>query len=49
LLCSQFDPIHGMYTGTITRILEIACGITVLALGGALLGLSQRPRQKGTV
>jgi protein SCO1/2 len=49
LLCSQFDPIHGMYTGTIARILEIACGITVLALGGALLGLSQRPRQKRTV
>jgi len=49
LLCSQFDPIHGMYTGTITRILEIACGITVLALGGALLRLSQRPRQKRTV
>jgi protein SCO1/2 len=45
LLCSQFDPIHGMYTGTITRILEIACGVTALALGGALLWLSHRPRQ----
>jgi protein SCO1/2 len=49
LLCSQFDPIHGMYTGNITRILEIASAVTVLALGGALLWLSYRPCQKRTV
>jgi protein SCO1/2 len=45
LLCSQFDPIHGLYTRAVTRILEIACSVTALALGGALLWLSHRPRQ----
>src|SRR5207248_9492770 len=46
LLCSTFDPVHGIYTGTITRLLQAACGLTVIFLAGFLFWLSRRMRRQ---
>jgi protein SCO1/2 len=45
LLCYGYDPVRGIYTERITLMLEIAAGLTVAALGGAILlmdGLARR-------
>jgi protein SCO1/2 len=45
LLCSQFDPVHGIYTAAVRRIL-LAAGVTTLViLAAALLLLQRRPRR----
>jgi protein SCO1/2 len=46
LLCSAFDPAHGQYNAAVSRLLAIAGGATVLALGGGigLLSLAGRRR-----
>jgi protein SCO1/2 len=36
LLCSAFDPVHGRYNVMVSRLLAIAGGATVLALGGGI-------------
>lgn len=36
LLCSGFDPAHGIYTVRIWRVLQLAALATILALGGAI-------------
>ncbi len=47
LLCSGFDPAHGMYNLVISRILAAAALVTVLLLGGGigLLFLWERRRR----
>lgn len=46
LLCSGFDPTHGIYTVKIWRVIQLAALATILVLGGAiaLLILSGRRR-----
>lgn len=46
LLCSGFDPAHGIYTVKIWRVIQLASLATILVLGGAiaLLILSGRRR-----
>jgi protein SCO1/2 len=46
LLCSGFDPVHGVYSIKIWRVLQLASLATILTLGGAivLLVLSGRRR-----
>jgi protein SCO1/2 len=46
LLCSKFDPVHGIYTSAVTRVLQAACGITVMSLAGVLFWLSRRTRRQ---
>ncbi|WP_202801802.1 SCO family protein [Rhodovulum sp. PH10] len=41
LLCYGFDPAKGIYTASIARILQIAGGLTVLVMAGAI-GLMMR-------
>jgi protein SCO1 len=36
LLCYGFDPVHGIYTASIMRLLQLAGAATVLLLAGAL-------------
>jgi protein SCO1 len=51
LLCSGFDPISGLYTVAIGRVLEAMCAVTVLLLGGFILVLrrSESRRSRETV
>lgn len=37
LLCSGFDPAHGIYTVRIWRVLQLAALATIMALGGAIV------------
>jgi protein SCO1 len=39
LFCCTYDPATGKYHAVITRIIDIACGITVLVIAGLLLFL----------
>lgn len=49
LLCSGFDPVHGVYTPLIRRLLTIAGALTVAALAAALVWLHRRvgPQPQG--
>ncbi len=49
LLCYGFDPVHGVYTPLIRRILMIAGALTVAALAAALVWLHRRvgPQPEG--
>jgi protein SCO1/2 len=44
LYCSQYDPGTGKYSVIISRVIEIAALITVLALGGLVLAMSRGAR-----
>ncbi|MGE5536256.1 MAG: SCO family protein [Acidobacteriota bacterium] len=44
LLCYGFDPTRGVYTETITRLLAVACVVTVVALAGTILLLQFKTR-----
>jgi protein SCO1/2 len=45
LLCSQFDPVHGIYTAAIGRILQVSAAATAVLLGAALLWLHIKERR----
>lgn len=45
-LCYRFDPASGTYTSVVARVLPLACGGTVVAIAGGLLGLSLRQRRR---
>ena len=47
LLCSQYDPVHGIYTGAITRILQGSGVLTVVLLAGILVLLGRRHQRAG--
>jgi protein SCO1/2 len=47
LLCSQYDPVRGIYTGAITRILQAAGVLTIVLLGGFVLFLGFRHQRAG--
>jgi protein SCO1/2 len=44
LLCYGFDPVHGIYTASIERLLRLAGAATVFLLAGAIALLSWRKR-----
>ena len=46
-LCYGFDPVHGVYTLLIDRILAVAAGVTVALLGAGLLLLRRATRHIG--
>ncbi len=46
LLCYGYDPARGIYTERITLMLEIAAGLTVAALGGAILTMNAVSRRR---
>jgi protein SCO1/2 len=46
LLCSGFDPVHGVYTPLIRRVLAGAGLLTLAALAGAILLLRRRERTR---
>jgi protein SCO1/2 len=41
LLCSQFDPAHGVYTSAVIRIIQVSAVLTVLLVAGGLLLLNR--------
>jgi protein SCO1/2 len=45
LLCSQFDPAHGVYTSAVIRIIQVSAVLTVVLVAGGLLLLSRRQRR----
>ena len=45
LLCSQYDPVNGIYTGAVTRIVQASAVLTVLLLAGGLALLNRRHRR----
>ena len=47
LLCFHYDPATGRYTLAVTRLLQLAAGITVLTIGGALWHALRRERAAG--
>ncbi len=47
LLCSQYDPVNGIYTAAITRIMQAAGLLTAVLLAGLLLLLSRKRPQAG--
>jgi protein SCO1 len=46
LLCYGYDPVRGLYTERISRVLELACGLTVLSLAGGILLMAAHTRRK---
>jgi protein SCO1/2 len=46
LHCFGFDPARGIYTASITKILTIACGATVLVLAAGIAWLSFTKRRR---
>jgi hypothetical protein len=38
--------VHGLYTERISRVLELACGLTVLSLAGGILLMAAHSRRK---
>jgi protein SCO1/2 len=46
LLCYGYDPVRGIYTERITAILEIAAGVTLLAMAGGIFGMTRRERRR---
>lgn len=47
LLCYGFDPVHGIYTASVERVLAAAAALTVGALAAALLWLTTRSPRRG--
>jgi protein SCO1 len=47
LLCYQFDPSTGTYTGLVMTIVRVAGVITVLMMAGAVWMMSRGPRRPG--
>lgn len=45
LICYAYDPATGRYTLLINRIVDAACGLTVLALGAYMLLMFRRDRK----
>lgn len=48
LLCYGFDPVHGLYTAAIERLLAVAAAVTVALLAAALLWFAARTRPQGS-
>jgi protein SCO1/2 len=48
LLCYGFDPVHGLYTASIERLLAIAAALTVASLAAALLWFTMKARPQGS-
>jgi protein SCO1/2 len=48
LLCYGYDPVRGIYTERITVLLEIAAGVTVAALGAAILLMNAVVRRRAS-
>jgi protein SCO1/2 len=46
LLCFHFDPTTGRYTLAVTRLLQLAGGLTVLTIGGTIALALRRERQR---
>ena len=46
LLCFHYDPVTGRYTLAVTRLLQLAAGITVLTLGGTIALALRRDRHR---
>jgi protein SCO1 len=46
LLCFHYDPVTGRYTLAVTRLLQLAAGITVLTLGGTIALALRRERRR---
>jgi protein SCO1/2 len=49
LLCYAYDPATGRYSLAITKVLRLAGALTVLALGGFVLGMALRERRSQPV
>ena len=47
LLCYGFDDAHGIYTASLTRLLQAGGIATILGLGGAILWMTRRRRVGG--
>jgi protein SCO1 len=46
LLCFHYDPVTGRYTLAVTRLLQLAAGLTVLTLGGTIALALRRERRR---
>jgi protein SCO1/2 len=46
LLCFHYDPSTGHYTLAITKILQLACLLTMLTLGGTIALALRRERRR---
>jgi protein SCO1 len=46
LLCFHYDPTTGRYTLAVTRLLQLAGGLTVLTIGGTIALALRRERQR---
>ncbi len=46
LLCFHYDPTTGRYTLAVTRILQLACALTVLTVGGTIVLALRRERRQ---
>jgi protein SCO1 len=46
LLCFHYDPVTGRYTLAVTRLLQLAGGLTVLTLGGTIVLALRRERRR---
>lgn len=44
LRCYRFDPSNGRYSVAVMRLLQVAGGLSLLALGGLIVGLRRRER-----
>lgn len=47
LLCYGFDPVLGIYTPAIQRVLALSAAMTLVGLAGAVWGLVRRSRRRG--
>lgn len=47
LFCFQYDPLTKKYSIYVTKLMEVACGITVLVLGTYLMIFWRRQRKEG--
>jgi protein SCO1/2 len=47
LLCYGFDPVHGIYTSVIERLLLVAALVTVILLAGAVAAMSFLTNRRG--
>jgi protein SCO1/2 len=44
LLCFHYDPATGRYTLAVTRLVQLACALTVLTVGGTIALALRRER-----
>jgi protein SCO1 len=47
LLCYGFDPVHGLYTASIERLLAVTAALTIASLAAALVWFATRARPQG--